>query len=38
VLLGAARPVNILNPQATARRIINMTAVAVSEANAAARR
>jgi len=37
ILLGAARPVHILNPQATVRRIVNMTAVAVAEANAQAR-
>jgi malate dehydrogenase (oxaloacetate-decarboxylating)(NADP+) len=35
ILLGAAKPVHILNPQATTRRIVNMTAVAVAEANAA---
>ncbi|MEN9774534.1 MAG: NAD(P)-dependent malic enzyme, partial [Pseudomonadota bacterium] len=29
VLLGAARPVHILTPSATVRRIINMTAWAV---------
>lgn len=34
ILLGAAKPVHILNPQATTRRIVNMTAVAVAEANA----
>jgi malate dehydrogenase (oxaloacetate-decarboxylating)(NADP+) len=31
ILLGAAKPVHILNPAATSRRIINMTAVAVSD-------
>jgi malate dehydrogenase (oxaloacetate-decarboxylating)(NADP+) len=36
ILLGAAKPVHILNPQATTRRIVNMTAVAVAEANASA--
>jgi malate dehydrogenase (oxaloacetate-decarboxylating)(NADP+) len=34
ILLGAAKPVHILNPQATTRRIINMTAVAVAESSA----
>jgi malate dehydrogenase (oxaloacetate-decarboxylating)(NADP+) len=34
ILLGAAKPVHILNPQATTRRIVNMTAVAVAESNA----
>jgi malate dehydrogenase (oxaloacetate-decarboxylating)(NADP+) len=33
ILLGAARPVHILNPIATVRRIINMTALAVADAN-----
>lgn len=32
MLLGAARPVHVLNPAATTRRIINMTAVAVADA------
>jgi malate dehydrogenase (oxaloacetate-decarboxylating)(NADP+) len=32
ILLGAARPVHILTPSATVRRIINMTAVAVVDA------
>jgi malate dehydrogenase (oxaloacetate-decarboxylating)(NADP+) len=36
ILLGAARPVHILTPSATVRRIINMTALAVADANAAA--
>ncbi|MBL0352961.1 MAG: NADP-dependent malic enzyme [Dechloromonas sp.] len=31
VLLGAARPVNILTPTATVRRIVNMTALTVVE-------
>jgi malate dehydrogenase (oxaloacetate-decarboxylating)(NADP+) len=31
ILLGAAKPVHILNPAATSRRVINMTAVAVSD-------
>jgi malate dehydrogenase (oxaloacetate-decarboxylating)(NADP+) len=35
VLLGAARPVHILTPSATVRRIINMAALAVADANAA---
>jgi malate dehydrogenase (oxaloacetate-decarboxylating)(NADP+) len=35
VLLGAAKPVHILTPSATVRRIINMTALAVADANAA---
>jgi hypothetical protein len=34
ILLGAARPVHILTPSATVRRIINMTALAVADANA----
>ena len=32
ILLGAARPVHILTPTATVRRIINMTALTVVEA------
>ena len=32
ILLGAARPVHILTPTATVRRIINMTALAVVDA------
>ncbi len=35
VLLGAAKPAHILTPSATVRRIINMTALAVADANAA---
>jgi malate dehydrogenase (oxaloacetate-decarboxylating)(NADP+) len=35
VLLGAAKPVHILTPSATVRRIVNMTALAVADANAA---
>jgi malate dehydrogenase (oxaloacetate-decarboxylating)(NADP+) len=35
VLLGAALPVHILTPSATVRRIINMTALTVADANAA---
>jgi malate dehydrogenase (oxaloacetate-decarboxylating)(NADP+) len=34
ILLGAAKSVHILNPAATSRRIVNMTAVAVADANA----
>jgi malate dehydrogenase (oxaloacetate-decarboxylating)(NADP+) len=34
ILLGAAKPVHILNPAATSRRIVNMTAVAVADVNA----
>ena len=34
ILLGAAKPVHILTPSATVRRILNMTAVAVAEAGA----
>ena len=33
ILLGAAKPVHILTPSATVRRIVNMTALAVAEAN-----
>ena len=32
ILLGAAKPVHILTPSATVRRIVNMTAFAVAEA------
>ena len=35
VLLGAARPAHILTPSATVRRIVNMTAITVADANAA---
>ena len=35
LLLGAGAPVNILTPQATVRRIVNVTALTVIEANAA---
>jgi malate dehydrogenase (oxaloacetate-decarboxylating)(NADP+) len=35
VLLGAAKPVHILTPSATVRRVINMTAMTVADANAA---
>jgi malate dehydrogenase (oxaloacetate-decarboxylating)(NADP+) len=34
-LLGASKPVHILTPAATVRRIINMTAVASANANVA---
>ncbi|MDP3086299.1 MAG: phosphate acyltransferase, partial [Rubrivivax sp.] len=33
VLLGAAKPVHILTPSATVRRIVNMTAITVADAN-----
>ena len=36
ILLGAARPVHILAPSATVRRIVNMTALAVADAAEAA--
>jgi malate dehydrogenase (oxaloacetate-decarboxylating)(NADP+) len=35
VLLGAARPVHVLTPSATVRRLVNMTALTVADANAA---
>ena len=34
VLLGAAQPVHIMTPSATVRRIVNMTALTVADANA----
>lgn len=34
MLLGAAQPVNILTPSTTVRRIVNMTALTVADANA----
>jgi malate dehydrogenase (oxaloacetate-decarboxylating)(NADP+) len=34
ILLGAAAPVHILNPSATVRRIVNMTALAVADSHA----
>ena len=34
ILLGAARPVHIVTPSATVRRMVNMTALAVADANA----
>ena len=33
VLLGTSKPVHILTPSATVRRIVNMTAITVAEAN-----
>jgi malate dehydrogenase (oxaloacetate-decarboxylating)(NADP+) len=35
VLLGAAKPVHVLTPSTTVRRIVNMTALTVVDANAA---
>jgi malate dehydrogenase (oxaloacetate-decarboxylating)(NADP+) len=35
VLLGANKPMHILTPTATVRRIVNMTALTVADANAA---
>ena len=35
VLLGARQPMHILTPTATVRRIVNMTALTVTDANAA---
>jgi malate dehydrogenase (oxaloacetate-decarboxylating)(NADP+) len=34
ILLGSAKPVNILTPSATVRRIVNMAALTVVDANA----
>jgi malate dehydrogenase (oxaloacetate-decarboxylating)(NADP+) len=34
ILLGAAKPVHVLTPSATVRRIVNMAAVTVADANA----
>ncbi|TAN09352.1 MAG: NADP-dependent malic enzyme [Burkholderiaceae bacterium] len=34
ILLGAAKPVHVLTPQTTVRRIVNMTALTVADANA----
>jgi len=34
VLLGAAKPLHVLTPSATVRRIVNMTALTVADANA----
>jgi hypothetical protein len=36
ILLGAARPAHVLTPSSTGRRIVNMTALAVADAAAAA--
>jgi malate dehydrogenase (oxaloacetate-decarboxylating)(NADP+) len=36
ILLGAAAPVHILTPSASMRRVVNMTALAVADAAAAA--
>lgn len=38
ILLGASKPVHILTPSATARRVVNMTALAVTEAQDLAKR
>jgi malate dehydrogenase (oxaloacetate-decarboxylating)(NADP+) len=35
VLLGAAKPVHVLTPSTTVRRIVNMTALTVADANIA---
>lgn len=37
ILLGAAQPVHVLTPSTTVRRIVNMTALTVAEANASKR-
>ena len=37
ILLGAAKPVHILTPSATVRRIVNMTALAASDVGSAPR-
>jgi hypothetical protein len=34
ILLGAARPVHVLTPTSTVRRLVNMTALAAVDANA----
>ena len=34
ILLGAAKPVHIMTPSSTVRRIVNMTAIAVADAGA----
>ena len=36
ILLGVAKPVHILTPSATVRRIVNMTALTVVDCNVAA--
>ena len=33
ILLGSAQPVHVLTPSTTVRRIVNMTAVTVADAN-----
>jgi malate dehydrogenase (oxaloacetate-decarboxylating)(NADP+) len=38
ILLGCARPAHIVTPSATVRRIVNMTALAVVDANSTAQR
>jgi malate dehydrogenase (oxaloacetate-decarboxylating)(NADP+) len=38
ILLGAAKPVHILTPTATVRRLVNMAALSVVDANAAGHR
>jgi len=38
ILLGAAKPVHILTPSATVRRLVNMTALTVMDASAARRK
>jgi malate dehydrogenase (oxaloacetate-decarboxylating)(NADP+) len=38
ILLGCARPAHIVTPSATVRRIVNMTALAVVDANSSAQR
>jgi malate dehydrogenase (oxaloacetate-decarboxylating)(NADP+) len=35
ILLGCAAPVHVLTPSATVRRIVNMSAIAVADANVA---
>jgi malate dehydrogenase (oxaloacetate-decarboxylating)(NADP+) len=37
ILMGAAKPAHVLTPSVTARGIVNMTAIAVSEAQSADR-
>ena len=37
ILIGGARPAHVLSPTVTARGVVNMTAVAVAEAQAAAK-
>jgi malate dehydrogenase (oxaloacetate-decarboxylating)(NADP+) len=38
ILLGVAKPVHVLTPSATVRRLVNMTALAVVDANTLAQR